>query len=115
MKKLLPFLGALLLTSCVSLPSLTPDNEVLASEVAIYTCMAEKAGALKGNAEPTPAQLEAMIRDVQAQGMPHLTIPPDQLQARIDALGKDPVQLGLFLQAIAGEREKCQNGNKNAS
>lgn len=114
MKKTLALVAvATLFTSCISLPKLDAKYEVLAKDLSTYTCMAKKAGLLNDNADLTTDQLKALAEQYKGQGATAPTTSPEDIDKQLDELGKDPVQMALFFQALVGNLTGCTSNSNS--
>lgn len=99
--------AAVVLTGCIALPSLSPENEKLATDVSTFMCMADKQGLLKENAELTPAMIEDVLAQLKAKGTEITTIDPATIETQLNTIAEDPIQLGLFLKTLVEKMAAC--------
>lgn len=108
MKKLFLLPALLLLVGCVSLPTLTPENQTLAQDVSTYLCFANKNGLLQENVELTPEKLQSLFTEMQNSNIQAPQVVPEELQPRLEALQNDPIQLGLFAKEVLDLQQACE-------
>lgn len=108
MKKLLALAAiATLLSGCISLPSLTPENEKLAADVSSFMCIANEQGLLKENSELTPEMIEDILAQLKAKGAEITSIDPKAIEMQLNKVSEDPIQLGLFLKTLIEKMSAC--------
>lgn len=119
MKKALSVLAlGIMLTGCISLPSLDPKYQELAKQLSNYTCLAHKAGMLKDGAELTPEKLNEIIAKYQKEGNATASsgtaMTAEQIDAEMNKLSEDPIQLGLFFKELVTLLTACEGIANNA-
>lgn len=99
---------------CIAIPTLNPEYEALATQVGRYICLAEEAGTIQGVEDLSPDRINSIIAQYQGTDTSDTLLTPNEIRTQISEVTQDPVQFGLFLQAMASQQNNC-SGNTNAA